>query len=42
LGLYVSRQLARAMEGDLWLEPAKPGSGAAFTVALPGEPAGIE
>jgi signal transduction histidine kinase len=37
LGLYVSRQLARGMEGDLWLEPAEPGVGAAFTIALPGE-----
>ena len=42
LGLYVSRQLARTMDGDLWLEPARPGIGAAFTVALPGEPAGSE
>lgn len=38
LGLYVSRQLCRAMGGDLVLEPAAPGSGAAFTVLLPAEP----
>jgi signal transduction histidine kinase len=38
LGLYVSRQLCRAMGGDLVLEPAGSGSGAAFTVLLPGEP----
>ncbi|MGD0018613.1 MAG: ATP-binding protein [Candidatus Limnocylindrales bacterium] len=38
LGLYVSRQLLAAMGGDLWLEPAKAGRGAAFTLSLPGEP----
>ena len=33
LGLYVSRELCRAMGGDLVLEPASPGGGgAAFTV----------
>jgi signal transduction histidine kinase/HAMP domain-containing protein len=37
LGLYVSRQLLRAMGGELVLEPAKPGLGAAFTLSLPGE-----
>jgi signal transduction histidine kinase/HAMP domain-containing protein len=37
LGLYVSRELCRAMGGDLLLEPAGPGHGAAFTVLLPGE-----
>ncbi|MEZ0240713.1 MAG: ATP-binding protein [Chloroflexota bacterium] len=35
LGLYVSRELCRAMGGDLYLEP---GPGASFVVALPGEP----
>jgi signal transduction histidine kinase len=37
LGLYVSRELCRAMDGDLVLEPSRPGTGAAFTVALPAE-----
>ena len=38
LGLYVSRELARAMGGDIVLEPRQPGLGAAFSVLLPGEP----
>ena len=38
LGLYVSRELCRAMDGDLTLEPAAEGRGAAFTIDLPGEP----
>ena len=38
LGLYVSRELCRAMDGDLVLEPAAAGRGAAFSVFLPGEP----
>ncbi len=38
LGLYVSRELCRAMGGDLVLEPSVPGRGAAFTIALVGEP----
>jgi signal transduction histidine kinase/HAMP domain-containing protein len=40
LGLYVSRQLLRAMGGEMWLEPARSGLGAAFTLTLPGEPPG--
>jgi signal transduction histidine kinase len=40
IGLYVSRELCRAMGGDLVLEPATPGGGAAFSVHLPGEPPG--
>ena len=39
LGLYVSRELCRAMDGDLILEPGARARGAAFTVLLPGEPA---
>ena len=42
LGLYLSRQLLRAMGGDLWLEPSTAGPGAAFTLSLPGEPPGDE
>ena len=38
LGLYVSRELCRAMNGDLVLEPAAAQGGAAFSVYLPGEP----
>jgi signal transduction histidine kinase/HAMP domain-containing protein len=37
LGLYVSRELCRAMSGDLILEPAAGGIGAAFTIHLPAE-----
>ncbi len=40
LGLYVSRELCRAMDGDLVLEPRSPNRGAAFSIFLPGEPAG--
>jgi K+-sensing histidine kinase KdpD len=42
LGLYVSRQLLRTMGGELWLEPAREGFGAAFTLSLPGERPGDE
>ena len=34
LGLYVSRELCRAMAGDLVLEPAVPDRGAAFSIWL--------
>jgi signal transduction histidine kinase len=37
IGLYVSRELCRAMDGDLVLEPSMAGRGAAFSVYLPGE-----
>jgi signal transduction histidine kinase len=37
LGLYVSRELCRAMAGDLILEPSRAGEGASLTVVLPGE-----
>jgi signal transduction histidine kinase len=40
IGLYVSRELCRAMGGDLVLEPSAPGRGAALSAYLPGEPAG--
>jgi signal transduction histidine kinase len=39
LGLYVSRELCRAMGGELRLEPTTDGQGAAFTISLAGEPA---
>jgi signal transduction histidine kinase len=39
LGLYVSRELCRAMGGELTLEQSKPGRGAALTIVLPGESA---
>lgn len=38
LGLYVSRELCRAMDGDLVLEPSVVGRGASFSVYLPAEP----
>jgi signal transduction histidine kinase len=38
LGLYVSRELCRAMRGDLVLEPASARPGATFSILLPGEP----
>ncbi len=38
LGLYVSRELCRAMGGDLVLAPAVLGTGATFSIVLPGEP----
>ena len=37
LGLYVSRELVRAMGGDLVLEPHDASRGAAFSVYLPAE-----
>jgi signal transduction histidine kinase/HAMP domain-containing protein len=42
LGLYLSRQLLRAMDGDLKLEPAREDGGAVFTLTLPGEPPATE
>jgi signal transduction histidine kinase len=38
LGLYVSRELCRAMGGDLILEPTLPSAGARFSVVLAAEP----
>jgi signal transduction histidine kinase/HAMP domain-containing protein len=37
LGLYVSRELCRAMDGDLVLEPPRDGAGASLTITLPAE-----
>ncbi len=37
IGLYMSRELCRAMGGDLILEPARFGRGATFTIRLPAE-----
>ena len=37
LGLYISRRLARAMDGDLSVESA-PGQGARFILDLPADP----
>ena len=37
LGLYVSRELCRAMDGDLVLEPPVDGRGAVLTIDLPAE-----
>jgi signal transduction histidine kinase len=37
LGLYVSRELVRSMNGELTLDPTADGRGAAFTVDLPAE-----
>jgi signal transduction histidine kinase/HAMP domain-containing protein len=37
LGLYVSRELCRSMDGDLILEPPREGVGAALTITLPAE-----
>ena len=43
IGLYVSRELCRAMGGSMSLEPAHPNRGAEFTIALPAEsPAAAE
>src|SRR5207342_3468918 len=38
LGLYVSRELTRAMGGELTLDPKRSGIGSAFTIVLAGEP----
>ena len=37
IGLYVARELTRAMAGSLDLEPTRSGQGAAFTMVLPAE-----
>jgi signal transduction histidine kinase len=35
LGLYICRQIVRAMGGDVWLQASVPGHGSVFAVALP-------
>ncbi len=35
LGLFISRELARKMGGDLWIESSKPGEGSIFIFSLP-------
>ncbi|HEX8037433.1 MAG TPA: GAF domain-containing protein [Ktedonobacterales bacterium] len=35
LGLYICRQIMRAMGGDVWLHTSVPGSGSTFAFALP-------
>jgi signal transduction histidine kinase/PAS domain-containing protein len=35
LGLYICRQIMRAMDGDVWLQASEPGQGSAFAFALP-------
>lgn len=35
LGLYICRQILRAMDGDVWLQESAPGVGSVFAVALP-------
>jgi len=38
LGLYICRQLARSMGGDVWLQESAPGVGSVFAVAFPAAP----
>lgn len=35
LGLYISREIARKMGGDLWLEKSRPGVGSTFILSIP-------
>ena len=36
LGLYICRQMMRAMGGDVWLHESARGGGSVFALALPG------
>ena len=38
LGLYLCRQMVRAMGGDVWLEWSEPGRGSVFALALAASP----
>jgi signal transduction histidine kinase/CheY-like chemotaxis protein len=42
LGLYLSRELARGMGGDLYLEHSSPGEGSTFTAVLPCQAAALD
>lgn len=35
LGLYISRQFAKGMGGEMWIDRSEPGQGSTFTFALP-------
>ena len=35
LGLFISREFARKMGGDLWLVKSEPGQGSVFAFSLP-------
>ena len=35
LGLYICRQIMRAMDGDIWLLESRPGQGSSFAFTLP-------
>lgn len=35
LGLYLSREFARGMGGEMWIDRSEPGKGSTFTFALP-------
>lgn len=41
LGLYISRELARKMGGDLWIDESKPGKGSVFAFSVPASGSGM-